>query len=167
MQLVDLVSTYIQLSKIKQKAFLSKPLFQQKLHIKVRKWWRWQESNLRPPECKSGALPAELHPRLSKKLGCGDRIWTCDLWVMSPTSYRTAPPRDKLYKWWAWVDSNYRPHAYQACALTNWATGPQVVSQSQRIKAKHQLHSSNQSVKRSITVDYLKTRYVSLRFWPC
>jgi hypothetical protein len=20
---------------------------------------------------------------------------------------------------WAWVDSNYRPHAYQACALTN------------------------------------------------
>ena len=27
--------------------------------------------------------------------GCGDRIWTCDLWVMSPTSYQTAPPRDK------------------------------------------------------------------------
>ena len=21
-------------------------------------------------------------------------------------------------EWWAWVDSNYRPHAYQACALT-------------------------------------------------
>ena len=21
--------------------------------------------------------------------------------------------------WWAWVDSNYRPHAYQARALTN------------------------------------------------
>ena len=27
-------------------------------------------------------------------------------------------------KWWAWVDLNYWPHAYQACALTNWATGP-------------------------------------------
>jgi len=26
-------------------------------------WWRWQESNLRPPECKSGALPSELHPQ--------------------------------------------------------------------------------------------------------
>lgn len=26
--------------------------------------------------------------------------------------------------WWAWLDSNQRPHAYQACALTNWATGP-------------------------------------------
>ena len=22
-------------------------------------------------------------------------------------------------KWWAWEDSNFRPHAYQACALTN------------------------------------------------
>ena len=26
--------------------------------------------------------------------------------------------------WWAWEDLNFRPHAYQACALTNWATGP-------------------------------------------
>ena len=26
--------------------------------------------------------------------------------------------------WWTWVDSNHRPHAYQACALTCWATGP-------------------------------------------
>ena len=25
---------------------------------------------------------------------------------------------------WAWVDSNHRPHAYQACALTTWATRP-------------------------------------------
>ena len=22
-------------------------------------------------------------------------------------------------KWWAWVDSNYRPHPYQGCALAN------------------------------------------------
>ena len=21
--------------------------------------------------------------------------------------------------WWGWMDSNHRPHAYQACALTN------------------------------------------------
>ena len=27
-------------------------------------------------------------------------------------------------KWWARQDLNLRPHAYQACALTNWATGP-------------------------------------------
>ena len=25
-------------------------------------WWSWSESNRRPPECKSGALPAELQP---------------------------------------------------------------------------------------------------------
>jgi hypothetical protein len=24
-----------------------------------------------------------------------------------------------LTVWWAWIDLNYRPHAYQACALTN------------------------------------------------
>ena len=25
--------------------------------------------------------------------------------------------------WSAWMDSNHRPHAYQACALATWATG--------------------------------------------
>ena len=28
-------------------------------------WWSWSGSNRRPPECKSGALPAELQPRLA------------------------------------------------------------------------------------------------------
>ena len=33
-------------------------------------------------------------------LSSGDRIWTCDLRVMSPTSFQTAPPRDiKLSGW--------------------------------------------------------------------
>ena len=27
-------------------------------------------------------------------------------------------------KWWVWVDLNHRPHPYQGCALTNWATDP-------------------------------------------
>ena len=30
----------------------------------------------------------------SHSLGCGRRIWTTDLRVMSPTSYQTAPSRD-------------------------------------------------------------------------
>ena len=30
----------------------------------------------------------------------------------------------KPIKWWARRDLNLRPHAYQACALTNWATSP-------------------------------------------
>ena len=29
--------------------------------------------------------------------------------------------------WWAQMDSNHRPHAYQACALTNWAMSPCLV----------------------------------------
>ena len=24
----------------------------------------------------------------------------------------------RVFRWWAWIDSNDRPHAYQACALT-------------------------------------------------
>ena len=26
-------------------------------------WWRWGDSNPRPPHCERGALPAELHPQ--------------------------------------------------------------------------------------------------------
>lgn len=29
-----------------------------------------------------------------------------------------------LSGWWAQMDSDHRPHAYQACALTNWAISP-------------------------------------------
>ena len=32
------------------------------------------------------------------------------------------PPK----QWWAEDDSNVRPHPYQGCALTTWATGPYV-----------------------------------------
>jgi hypothetical protein len=34
-------------------------------------WWSWSGSNRRPPECKSGALPAELQPL---RLGSGPRL---------------------------------------------------------------------------------------------
>ena len=27
-------------------------------------------------------------------------------------------------QWWAWIESNYRPHAYQACALTGLSYRP-------------------------------------------
>ena len=39
---------------------------------------------------------------------------------------RLALPRSshKSEGWWAWVDSNYRPHAYQACALTRLSYRP-------------------------------------------
>ena len=32
--------------------------------------------------------------------------------------------REKKSNWWAQMDSNHRPHAYQACALTTWAMRP-------------------------------------------
>ena len=42
------------------------------------------------------------------------------------TSYLTKiSPAD--FCWWAQVDSNHRPHAYQACALTTWAMSPYLV----------------------------------------
>ena len=37
-------------------------------------------------------------------------------WANPPWSY-----------WWAEKDSNFRPHPYQGCALTNWATGPHCI----------------------------------------
>ena len=39
--------------------------------------------------------------------------------VLSQLSYT---PADN--DWWVWEDLNFRPHAYQACALTTWATNP-------------------------------------------
>ena len=32
----------------------------------------------------------------------------------------------KIKIWWAWVDLNYRPHAYQACALTKLSYRPAI-----------------------------------------
>jgi hypothetical protein len=35
------------------------------------------------------------------------------------TGYTLHPAHPITQKdWWAWVELNYRPHAYQACALT-------------------------------------------------
>ena len=50
------------------------------------------ESNQWHEDFQSSALPTEL-PRQN----CGDRIWTYDLRVMSPTSFQTAPSRDNNY----------------------------------------------------------------------
>ena len=64
-------------------------------------WWSQTGSNRRPPACKAGALPTELWP---------------------PEGYvRTRGPNfagAAGLKWWAREDLNFRPHAYQACALT-------------------------------------------------
>ena len=63
--------------------------------------WRRRDSNSWPPACKAGALPTELRPHLGNLF-----------------NYPSLSAK------WAWEDSNFRPHAYQACALTGWATSP-------------------------------------------
>ena len=45
-------------------------------------------------------------------------------WMQIRRSPSWANPPVKL--WWAEEDSNFRPHPYQGCALTNWATGPYI-----------------------------------------
>ena len=76
--------------------------------------WRWGDSNPWPPACKAGALPTELHPQILRiRLGFP---YTFGSLFFYPFLYSR--------KSWAWEDSNFRPHAYQACALTGWATSP-------------------------------------------
>ena len=64
---------------------------------------------------------ADEGPRSSNTLeefGGADRDRTGDpllaKQVLSQLSYSPT-----LQGWWAWVESNYRPHPYQGCALTN------------------------------------------------
>ena len=52
------------------------------------------ESNQRHEDFQSSALPTELSGQNS-----GNRIWTYDLRVMSPTSFQTAPPRDIIFNY--------------------------------------------------------------------
>ena len=55
----------------------------------------------------------------------GDRDRTDDLLLakqaLSQLSYGPKIKRSdiRLRLWWAWEDLNFRPHAYQACALTS------------------------------------------------
>ena len=55
--------------------------------------------------------------RLYEIIGGGERVRTDDplraRQVLSQLSY--TPNKG----WWAWLDSNQRPHDYQSCALAN------------------------------------------------
>ena len=79
-------------------------------------------------------IPA-LHTKTALAIGGAERDRTADpllaKQVLSQLSYSpnhhkhlTRKRQDQVNhqanrEWWARVDSNYRPHAYQACALTN------------------------------------------------
>ena len=57
--------------------------------------------------------------------------------------------------WWAWEDLNFRPHAYQACALTTWATSPQAASK--RYKGGYHLLFERRWSSRRFPYGYLVT----------
>jgi hypothetical protein len=48
--------------------------------------------------------------------GGGERDRTDDLMLAKHALSQLSYTPDK---WWVWMDLNHRPHAYQACALTN------------------------------------------------
>jgi hypothetical protein len=72
--------------------------------ISVGRRWSVRDSNPRPPACKADALPAELTPLLLGR---------------TPNYRAGIQICSHRLKRWAWKDLNFRPHAYQACALTN------------------------------------------------
>ena len=97
--------------------------------LKGEAWWSQTGSNRRPHACKARALPAELWPRNQKTNASRGGLNTkfCQpvfaLWA-SPGTLRSTqsvavPRRAEGEAWWAWEDLNFRPHAYQARALTN------------------------------------------------
>ena len=80
-------------------------------------WWSQTESNRRPPACKAGALPTELWPRATTGLPSRSSRQSARLRLSG--SGAAAFSRFASEGWWAWEDLNFRPHAYQARALTN------------------------------------------------
>jgi hypothetical protein len=85
--------------------------------------WRRSGSNRRPPACKAGALPLSYAPENQfQERAAGQapqqpshKDQAAKGRQLSPKGY----PKPKRYKVWAREDLNLRPHAYQACALTN------------------------------------------------
>ena len=63
----------------------------------------------------SAGLPTEA--AIAAKVGGARRDRTDDLLLAKQALSQLSYTPDK--KWWVWLDLNQRPHAYQACALTN------------------------------------------------
>src|SRR6266852_3802981 len=94
-------------------------LFRATLSIFNSIWWSQTGSNRRPHACKARALPAELWPRTRRRM----LLLRSPSLALRRSSLRSRGPAEpKLQSsegWWAWEDLNFRPHAYQARALTN------------------------------------------------
>ena len=66
---------------------------------------------------KTRRKPFRLTFVLCGAIGGGDRNRTDDPLLAKQVLSQLSYTPDDL--WWVWVDLNHRPHAYQACALTN------------------------------------------------
>src|SRR5467141_2771915 len=86
-------------------------------------WWSQTGSNRRPHACKARALPAELWPRTRRRMllvALPRALAFADATAQQPRPRRPAEPKLQSSEgWWAWEDLHFRPHAYQARALTN------------------------------------------------
>jgi hypothetical protein len=108
-----------------------------------KEWWSLSGSNRRPEACKATALPAELRPLGEAKVWfwpqtpagtsvplAAPRIGADAQSGLRRSRVGPAPPSCEgrlaagdgspgpKTRWWAWDDSNVRPHPYQGCALT-------------------------------------------------
>jgi hypothetical protein len=88
-------------------------------------WWSQTGSNRRPHACKARALPAELWPHFLRRRPSSPhsasktRVDALCRARFTLLSCMAAPRVANGEAWWAWEDLNFRPHAYQARALTN------------------------------------------------
>ncbi len=80
-----------------------------------RGWLRGRDLNPRP----LGYEPNELPDCSTPRHGQTPRITHFNI-MRRKNNFNSEieNPKSEI-RWWAWVESNYRPHAYQACALTN------------------------------------------------
>ena len=87
------------------------------LHSAFERWLRGRDLNPRPLGYEPNELPDCSTPRQGQtKL---PEPPNCKLSILgTPCKSEIENPKSEI-RWWAWVESNYRPHAYQACALTN------------------------------------------------
>ena len=60
-------------------------------------------------------------------LSGGGLKWTFCNWLLRNQTGSRHLRRISFEIWWAQMDSDHRPHAYQACALTSWAMSPYMV----------------------------------------
>ena len=90
----------------------------------VQSWVQHHVSDLKQrSEARQAATPTDAVKRAGWQRGAGSKpkhqrtTWGCKVTkIMTPRAPKHS--RGAGIAEWAWVELNYRPHAYQACALT-------------------------------------------------